>query len=105
MQDSIHQIITSNNINNCLAIMRRSTLRGIPAMSRSFALKLLCFVFLGLISCPIFSQISGTVKSGEQPVSDVTVTVKGTATATKTNDQGHFSIDASANSVLVFTHV
>ncbi len=85
--------------------MRRSTLRGIPAMSRSFALKLLCFVFLGLISCPIFSQISGTVKSGEQPVSDVTVTVKGTTTATKTNDQGHFSIDASPNSVLVFTHV
>ena len=85
--------------------MRRSTLRGNPAMSRGFATKLLCFVFLGFISIPLFSQISGTVRSGDQPVTDVTVTLKGTTTATKTNDQGHFTIDASPNSVLVFTHV
>src|SRR5689334_17557871 len=85
--------------------MRRFTLHGNPAMSRSFAIKLLCFSFLCLISIPLFSQISGTVRSADQPVSDVTVTVKGTTTATKTNDQGHFSIDASPNSVLVFTHV
>ena len=77
--------------------MRRSTLRGNPAMCRGFATKLLGFVFLCLISGPLFSQISGTVRSADQPVSDVTVTVKGTTTATKTNEQGHFSIDASAN--------
>lgn len=85
--------------------MRRFTLHGIPAMSRGFATKLLFLVFLGLISIPVFSQISGTVKSADQPVGDVTVTVKGTTSGTKTNDQGQFTIDASANSVLVFTHV
>ena len=85
--------------------MRRFTLHGIPAMSRSFAPKLLFFLFFGLISIPLFSQISGTVRSGDLPVSDVTVAVKGTQTATKTNDQGKFTIDATENSVLVFTHV
>jgi TonB-linked SusC/RagA family outer membrane protein len=85
--------------------MRRSTLHGIPAISRSFAPKILLFILPLLISIQGFSQVSGTVRAGDQPVSDVTVTVKGTPTATTTNQQGAFTIAATSGSVLVFTHV
>jgi TonB-dependent starch-binding outer membrane protein SusC len=41
-----------------------------------------------------------------EPVSDVTVTIKGTKTATKTNSNGDFSLTSvDADATLVFTHV
>lgn len=51
--------------------------------------------------------ISGTVKSGadNSTLPGVSVLVKGTANGTVTNIDGHYSINADANSVLVFTYV
>ena len=50
--------------------------------------------------------ISGTVTSDENlPLSGVTVSVKGTTMATKTDDRGAYSIRANNNQVLVFTFV
>ena len=58
----------------------------------------------------LFAQgksISGTVIGDDDnaPLRDVTVTVKGTRVATKTNTAGYFSIAASKGQVLVFTYI
>jgi TonB-dependent starch-binding outer membrane protein SusC len=65
------------------------------------------FFFFSLLSISAFAQtqVTGTVKSGDQPVEGATVTVKGNPTAVTTDAQGKFSIDAPANSTLVITHV
>ena len=58
-------------------------------------LSLVCFFnFFGLI---LFAQqtITGTVRSGDTPIPNVTVTVKGTTTSVLTNDAGMFSIIAT----------
>ena len=50
--------------------------------------------------------VTGVVKDAEnQPVSGATITVKGTNTATVTNDAGSFSINAGPTATLVITHV
>jgi ferric enterobactin receptor len=51
--------------------------------------------------------ISGVVLGDEDnaPLKDVTVSVKGTNSATKTNQVGYFSLKAQKNQVLVFTFV
>ena len=50
--------------------------------------------------------ISGTVTSDDNmPLSGVTVSVKGTTVATKTDDRGAYSIRANNTQVLVFTFV
>src|SRR5688572_22704487 len=67
--------------------------------------RLLPVLLLLLSTYSLFSQVTGTVTSGDAPVPDVTVTIKGTQQATTTNNQGKFSINAPERSVLVFTHV
>ncbi len=54
-----------------------------------------------------FAQtISGTVKDEKgEPVAGVTVTLRGTKTATQTDKNGAYSIAVSASGVLVFTNV
>jgi TonB-linked SusC/RagA family outer membrane protein len=58
---------------------------------------------------PLFAsaQVTGVVIGDDDnaPLKDVTVTVKGTKTATKTNQVGYYSIQASKGQVLVFTFV
>jgi ferric enterobactin receptor len=58
---------------------------------------------------PLFAtaQITGVVIGDDDnaPLRDVTVTVKGTKTATKTNQAGFYSIAAQKGQVLVFTFV
>lgn len=51
--------------------------------------------------------ISGVVlgEDDNSPLKDVTVSVKGTNTATKTNQVGYFSLKAQKNQVLVFSYV
>lgn len=49
--------------------------------------------------------VTGKVSAGGAPLSDVTVTVIGTKISTRTNDAGAFSINASASSTLLFTHI
>src|SRR5687768_2029000 len=71
-------------------------------------LKRLLFLFsLSLFSCAAFTQIiTGTVTdSASNPVSKATVHVKGTSRTTATDDAGKFTINASANDVLVLTSV
>lgn len=66
------------------------------------------FVF-GILSYPSLAQMStvmGRVTNQENnPMSGVTVTVKGTTGGTSTDSEGKFSIKAPANGTLVFTFV
>ena len=70
----------------------------------------ICFMLVfSALSVSSFAQskVSGTVtdsKSGS-PISGVTVSLKGTTTATKTNAAGVYEITAPANGTLVFTSV
>ncbi|HEU4902446.1 MAG TPA: TonB-dependent receptor plug domain-containing protein, partial [Flavisolibacter sp.] len=52
-------------------------------------------------------QVTGRVvsDSARQPLSGVTVTVKGTNTSTFTNDEGRYTISAPGNGTLVFTFI
>lgn len=66
---------------------------------------LLFTVFLS--STAIFAQtaVRGKVTSGDSALANVTVQVKGTDVATKTDDDGNFTSTALPNSVLVFSSV
>ena len=74
---------------------------------------LLVMLFLGsllLNTNPLLAQektISGTVVGDDDndPLRDVTVSIKGTRFATKTNTVGYYSINASKGQVLVFTFI
>src|SRR5579859_3632273 len=75
--------------------------------SNRFFKRTLLWSFLTFISFTIYAQqtITGTVKSPDGPVSGVTVRVKGGRTASQTDKEGRFSINAPGNAVLVFSHV
>ncbi|PZR22950.1 MAG: SusC/RagA family TonB-linked outer membrane protein [Citrobacter freundii] len=88
--------------------MRR--LLQLPGKAVGFAphrrFSFLCILLI--LSCSsLFAQqtVKGVVQSAGAPVAGVTVTVKGTSTATTTDDQGRFAISSPANGVLVFSHV
>ena len=73
---------------------------------RKFAIRftaLLFFLFPFIAS----AQITGVVIGDDDnaPLRDVTVAIKGTKTATKTNQAGFYSIQAKKGDVLVFTFV
>src|SRR5437016_13263818 len=67
---------------------------------------LLVLLALVLVSGPAFAQqrtITGKVSSEQgAPLAGVSVAVKGTITATTTNNQGDYSIAATAGQVLQF---
>ena len=76
--------------------------------------KFLCLMLLsGMVSLctsQLHAQektITGVVIGDDDnaPLRDVTVTIKGTNTRTKTNEAGHYSIKANPGQVLVFTFV
>ena len=73
---------------------------------RKFSTRLLALIFFMV---PVFAsaQVTGVVIGDDDnaPLRDVTVTVKGTKTATKTNQAGYYSIQAAKGQVLVFTFV
>lgn len=80
-------------------------LRNARKRSLRIAAKLLCFLFM----VPMFSlaqqkTVTGTVKdeSGE-PLSNISVTVKGATRGTTTDGRGSFKISAGAGSELVFS--
>ena len=77
---------------------------------RKFKTLLFFFGLLLLNASPVLAQeksISGTVLDTEDntPLRDVTVTVKGTTAATKTNQAGFYSISAKPGQVLVFSFI
>jgi TonB-linked SusC/RagA family outer membrane protein len=63
--------------------------------------------FLSLLSFLAFAQqrVTGKVVAGNSPVAGATVAVKNSATATQTNENGEFTINAPANSTLVISSV
>src|SRR5437667_9854400 len=67
---------------------------------------LLALLALMLVAGPAFAQqrtITGKVTSEQgTPLAGVSVTVKGTSTATSTNNQGDYTIAAGAGQVLQF---
>src|SRR5215203_5982597 len=75
---------------------------GIPKMPH-----FLLLFFFSFTAFSLFAQqrISGKVTSGNVPVAGATIQVKGTTTATQTNESGDFSINAPANSTLVVSSV
>lgn len=68
--------------------------------------RLLLCVF-SLFSLSLFAQqtITGVVRGGGGPVPGATVTVKGSKTATQTDKDGHFSINAPQGATLGISHV
>jgi len=70
---------------------------------------LLFFAGVLLISLPTLAQkkqISGKVTDDQgQPLSGVSISVKNTSDATKTNENGSFTIEATVGQVLVFTYI
>ena len=60
-----------------------------------------------LFSSLVFAQqkVTGKVVSGNSPVAGATVVVKNSTTATQTNENGEFTINAPANSTLVISFV
>lgn len=59
-----------------------------------------CHLFNGILA----EVITGTIQDKHgQPISGVTVQVKGTAVGTTTNERGEFRINASRNSVLIIS--
>ncbi len=70
-------------------------------------MKKLCFIFfLMVVSHAVWAQgIKGTVMSDGEPVIGATVKVKGTSTATLTDVDGKFSINAKVGDVLEVSYV
>ncbi|RYY50728.1 MAG: SusC/RagA family TonB-linked outer membrane protein [Chitinophagaceae bacterium] len=75
---------------------------------RKFLL-LMLWGFALMYTVPTMAQqkaVSGIVTGSDNaPLRDVTVTVKGTANATKTNESGYYSIMASPGQVIVYSFV
>ncbi|MFZ1370111.1 MAG: SusC/RagA family TonB-linked outer membrane protein, partial [Ferruginibacter sp.] len=76
---------------------------------RKISKKLILSCTLFFFSLAVFSQnaVTGIVTDSKDasPISGVTVTVKGTTTATQTAADGSFKINAPSNAVLVFSSV
>lgn len=49
--------------------------------------------------------VQGTVSDTNGPITGVTISVKGTSTTAATDEQGHFSINADAGDILVFSSI
>lgn len=66
-------------------------------------------LFLSVLFCAqvSFAQqtITGTVSADDSAIAGVTVQLKGSQTATQTDDNGKFSITANGNSTLIFTSI
>lgn len=79
-------------------------------MKLKTALLSCCLLVTQLFSLPALAQtvnVSGKVtnKSTGEALSKATVAIKGTTTATQTNEQGNFSLNANAGSVLVVSYI
>jgi len=73
---------------------------------RKFAIRFTALLFF-LLPVLAKAQVSGVVIGDDDnlPLRDVTVAIKGTKTATKTNQAGYYSIAAKKGDVVVFTFV
>lgn len=70
--------------------------------------KLFVFLFFTFLTASVFAQqkpVTGRVSIGDTALSGVTVQVKGTNIATQTDANGHYTINAPADAVLIFSSV
>ncbi|RED47840.1 SusC/RagA family TonB-linked outer membrane protein [Seonamhaeicola aphaedonensis] len=68
-------------------------------------IKLFTILFFSCVAMSFAQTVTGTVTADGQPLPGATVLVKGTTTGTSTDFDGNFSINADANSTLVFSYV
>lgn len=68
---------------------------------------ILSIIFLFIYSSINAQQksITGTVKSGDEPLAYVTIIIKGTSKGTSTNEDGNFNIDVLPTDILVFNYI
>lgn len=79
-----------------------------PGIHHSHLLKKTFILLLGGVLCFHFvsaQAVKGRVTSGDSVLANVTVTLKGTATGTQTDQNGNFSINASPNGTLLFSAI
>ncbi len=95
-----------------LVIMRRILLSTVTAVRRPHAnlwlgkrLVSLCLLLFPVSVLWAQQPVSGVVKAGSTPLANVSVTVEGTKQGAMTNSAGEFTINAPANSTLLFTLV
>lgn len=85
--------------------MKLKTKRIASHVHRSF-LSLLILLLTALIAHAQSKSISGRVVDAlNQPISGVSITLKGQSAGTKTDERGRYTINAAANEVLVFSAV
>lgn len=90
--------------------MKRNSING-SVMNlktiRKIALCGLLLVWTVFSSYTVFSQVTGTVtaSSDNLPLPGVNIIIKGTTVGVVTNLDGHYTIDASAEDVLVFSFI
>src|SRR5947208_8998471 len=90
--------LLQENINTCIK-------NDVGRSSR--ILRLLLLSIFSFFSLCVFAQqrITGKVVSGDSAIGGATVMVKGSTTATVTDANGKFSIDAPANATLVISFI
>ncbi len=74
-------------------------------MTGIFILSFFVLFFTATSSLAQKRAVSGKVVSGSTPVPGVSVTVKSTGTATATDNNGQFTINAAPGDTLVFSHI
>jgi len=83
--------------------MKKKTRQAFPPGSAAFILLLFSFFLCAGLSA---QTVTGTVRDQEsKPISDASVTVKGSNRTTITNAAGSFTINAGAKDILIITHV
>src|SRR5687768_14115747 len=92
---------------NCLPHEKNNYPNSRYRLSKLKNLRWLFLLFFSLTSTVLFAQstITGRVSVGDTALDGVTVQVKGTTNATRTNSAGRYSITAPTNATLVFTYV
>src|SRR5687768_13586187 len=92
---------------HCLPLWERTTSPECRSRDHSKHFRYFFFILFSFLSTALFAQtvVTGRVLTGDTAVSGATVQVKGTTTATQTNESGRFSISAPSNGTLVISSV
>jgi TonB-dependent starch-binding outer membrane protein SusC len=94
-----------NKVNSKAAGFLLSYLRHFPNISCKHFLTVVTALFCLQLSFAQTSVVKGKVTSGDNALAAVTVQVKGLKTATQTNLDGEFSVEASPTATLIFTAI
>ena len=89
------------------SLLRQKTSRLTNILSYQFPSFCLLLILLSISSTALFAQqrITGRITSGDSAVVGATVQVKGTTSATTTDENGNYSIAAPSNATLIVSSV